>query len=338
MIQSEDFLKSALSCMVAALCACTAGRTQIPAAPQLWFFLHSYLNSQVAVQQAETTIDRAAAAGYSGVVMWDSGINFLQYSWWDPSYMKQVIQHGHAEGLAVVPLVAPYGHSYDELLENPNLAEGEQVVGTQFKVDPAGKTLQVVNSFSGLVNGGFESGQAGWFGYGDPGASVDNTMTHSGSAAALIHNAPGNCRLSQSFAVQPWRQYHMRMFYRTQGFSGYAQVEVFADGKLAYNRVNQPLSLSNTQGWTQWLSVVFAGPAYSFLKSLSNALRASSALRGAGGPAGEGEVPCEVPFVETPSRATVTRGLKRVQSFDLSFTAMRTGIGLAHWKRVEGSK
>jgi hypothetical protein len=260
MIKSEDFLKSVLFCMVAALCACTAARTQIAASPQLWFFLHSYLNSPTAVQQAEATINQATAAGYTGVVIWDSGIDFLQYSWWNPSYMQQVVQHAQSRGLAVMPLVAPYGHSYDELLKAPNLAEGEQVVGTQFQVEPTGKALQVVNSFPGLVNGGFENGQAGWFSYGDAGASVDTSVAHSGTAAALIHNAPANCRLSQSFTVQPWRQYHMRMFYQTQGFSGYSQVEVFADGKLAYNRVNQPLSLSNTRGWTQWDYTFNSGP------------------------------------------------------------------------------
>jgi len=78
--------------------------------------------------------------------------------------------------------------------------------------------------------------------------------------------------------------------------------------------------------------------SYSFLNSLSNALRASSAFRGAGGPAliaadGWG---ADAPFV--PSRATVTRGVKSGHSLFLSFTAMRTGIGFMHWKRVEGSK
>lgn len=260
MIKSEDILKSVLLGTIAVLCACTPGKTQTPATPQLWFMLNSYLNNSTAVQQAEARIDQAAADGYTGVVMWDSGINNLQYSWWNPSYMQQVIQHAQSDGLAVLPLVAPYGHSYDELVLTPNLAEGERVVGTKFQVAPTGRTLQVVNSFPGLVNGGFENGQAGWFSYGDPGSSVDNTVAHSGSASALIHNAPGNSRLAQSFTVQPWRQYHMRMFYKTQGFSGYSQVLAFADGNLNIMRVNQSLSLSNTQGWTQWDYTLNSGP------------------------------------------------------------------------------
>jgi hypothetical protein len=76
--------------------------------------------------------------------------------------------------------------------------------------------------------------------------------------------------------------------------------------------------------------------AYSgFLKSALNALRASEELRGpwpllAAGEGGwaEGDA----------SRATVTRGSNNVQSLALSFTAIRTGMGFRHWKRVEGSK
>jgi hypothetical protein len=174
--------------------------------------------------------------------------------------MTTVIQYAQSKGLAVMPLVAPYGASYDMLMENPNWAEGEQMVGTEFKVDPTGKTLQVVNSFPGLVNGGFESGQTAWFGYGDAGVSVDTTVAHSGSASALIANAPANARLSQTFTVQPWRQYHMQMFYQTQSFQGYSQVELFADNNVAYNRVNQPLTLAATQGWTEWDQTFNSGP------------------------------------------------------------------------------
>ena len=252
--------KSLLFSSLAILCACTAGKTQTPSTPQLWLFLHSYLSNPSAVTLAESRLDAAAAAGYTGVVMWDDGISYIQYSWWNPVYFQQVIQHAHADGLAVVPMVAPYGHSDPELIYQPNLAEGQQVVGTQFQVDPTGATLQVVNSFPGLVNGGFESGQTGWFGYGDPGSSVDTTVAHTGSASALIRNAPANCRLEQSFTVKPWRQYHLRLFYQTQGFSGGPQLFAFADGNLSADRINQPLHFPNTTGWTQMDYTFNSGP------------------------------------------------------------------------------
>jgi len=67
---------------------------------------------------------------------------------------------------------------------------------------------------------------------------------------------------------------------------------------------------------------------YIFLNNLSKALRASSGLRGTGGPAGPAACAPE-PF-EVPSRATVTRGVNRLHSLAPSFTAMRTGIGFEH--------
>ena len=252
--------KSLLNIAILVSCACHPGRTQPGATPQLWYLHHSYLSNQGAVTSSEALIDQAVAAGYTGMVFWDSGINFLQDSSWNASYMSQVIQYAQSKGLAVLPEVAPYGSSYDLLLHNPNWAEGEQVIGTEFRVDPSGTQLQMVNSFPGLVNGGFESGQTAWFSYGDAGVGVDNTVAHSGSASALIANAPANARLYQTFAVQPWRQYHMRMFYKTQNFQGYSQVEVFADGDFAYNRINQPLTLAANQEWTQWDFTFNSGP------------------------------------------------------------------------------
>ena len=67
----------------------------------------------------------------------------------------------------------------------------------------------------------------------------------------------------------------------------------------------------------------------SFLKSLSKALRASSALRGAGGPAFS-EAGGGADWLVVPSRATVTRGVKSVHWLFLSFSGMRTGIGFRH--------
>jgi hypothetical protein len=78
--------------------------------------------------------------------------------------------------------------------------------------------------------------------------------------------------------------------------------------------------------------VFYRALGHSFLNSLSNALRASSGLRGAGtratGPDGAG-VAGESPLA-VPSRATVTLGVNNAQSFRLSLIAIRTGIGLRH--------
>lgn len=254
----ETSSKSLLIAAILASGACQSASTQTSVPPQLWYFHHSYLKDAAAVQTSKVLIDKAAAAGYTGMVLWDSSIEFLQNSSWNRSYMAQVVQYAQSKGLAVMPEVASNG--YEILLENPNWAEGQRVIGTQFRVDPTGKTLQVVNSFPGLVNGSFEEGRTGWFGYGDAGVGVDNTVSHKGRASALIANAPGNARISQSFAVQPWRQYHLRMFYKTQNFAGFSQLEIFGDNNFSYNRVNEQLRVGANQEWKQVDFAFNSGP------------------------------------------------------------------------------
>ncbi len=76
-----------------------------------------------------------------------------------------------------------------------------------------------------------------------------------------------------------------------------------------------------------------------FLNRRSKASRASLALRGGGVFApGTGARPLPGICADDASRATVTRGENSVHTFAWSFKGMRTGIGLLHWKRVEGSK
>jgi len=73
-----------------------------------------------------------------------------------------------------------------------------------------------------------------------------------------------------------------------------------------------------------------------FLNRLSNAARASLALRGAW------LIPFSPALPAVPegraSRATVTRGEKYSHVLAWSLRGMRRGIGLTHWNRVEGSK
>ena len=125
--------------------ACQSARTQAGPAPrQLWYFHHSYLNNAEAVRRSQAIIDRAAAAGYSGMVLWDSGIEFLQDSWWDRSYMSQVVRYAESKGLAVMPNVAAWGAEI--LHENPNWAEGQRVIGTRFRVDPSGRERETIQA------------------------------------------------------------------------------------------------------------------------------------------------------------------------------------------------
>lgn len=219
---------------------------------ELWYQQHSYLTSPQAVQQVEATISRAAAAGYTGVALWDSSLNVVNLPWWNLTYLQQVIAFAQSKGMKVMPAVFPYGYSNDILNQNPNLAEGQHVTGTRFQVNAAGNALNVINGFSGFQNPGFESGQSAWFSYWDGGVSLNTTTAHSGSASALISNPPMNARLYQQVNVTPWRQYHFRIWAKTQGFTNTPQVYIMDSSDWNAQRLNAPIPTAQTQDWTAY--------------------------------------------------------------------------------------
>ncbi len=64
-----------------------------------------------------------------------------------------------------------------------------------------------------------------WFGTDDAGVGI-NSVAHHGNASAVIVDAPGNARLHQTIALMPWRQYHLRLFYKSKEFRGSSMVSV----------------------------------------------------------------------------------------------------------------
>ena len=196
-----------------------------PQTPELWYWHHSYLSSTSTTEPAHSKalIDQAAAAGYTGLAFWDSSLTFANRPNWDTSTLAEVVGYARSKGLSVLAGGAPYGYSNDMLKTDPNLAEGAPIVGGQFKVDGAGKTLVPINTLAPIANGGFESGKTTWFGTGDARTDVDGTVAHTGSKSAVIHGsatATDNARFTQALTLTPWRLYHVQLWFKTQGFSG----------------------------------------------------------------------------------------------------------------------
>jgi len=219
---------------------------------ELWYQQHSYLTSPQAVQQVEATISQAAAAGYTGVALWDSSLNVVNLPSWNLTYLQQVIAFAQSKGMKVMPAVFPYGYSNDILNQNPNLAEGQHVAGTRFQVNSAGNALNLINGFPGFQNPGFESGQTEWFSYWDAGVTLDTNTAHSGSASGLISNPPMNARFYQQVNVTPWRQYHFRIWAKTQGFTNTPAVYIMDSNDWDAQRLNAPLPTAQTQDWTAY--------------------------------------------------------------------------------------
>jgi hypothetical protein len=222
--------------------------------PQLWYWHHSYLTTDQAVTSSEALIDQAVADGYTGVAFWDSSFYYVSDSFWpaaNVARLQTVMQYAASKGLKVMVTTAPFGYSNEALATNPNLAEAQRVIGTQYQVDPTGTQLQIINSFPGLLNGGFESGAVDWFDLGDPGTGVDTTVAHTGNASALISGAPFNSRLRQLLPLTPWRQYHLRLFYKTSNFGGVAQFAIMDAANFSINRLQGTISTGGNAGWTE---------------------------------------------------------------------------------------
>lgn len=211
------------------------------------------------MQSSEALIDRAAAAGYTGVAFWDSSFNFMSDSFWpaeNVARLRRVINHAVAKGLKVMAPVAPFGFANDALQANPNWAEAQRVLGPRFQVDASGKRLELINSFRGLENPGFESGETSqlegtWFGTHDSGIALDTTVAHTGRCSAVIRNARGNARYRQQIALVPWRQYHLRLFFKSENFRGLSQLGVLDKPDGSKERLNAPIPASGSHPWTQ---------------------------------------------------------------------------------------
>jgi hypothetical protein len=225
------------------------------AQPELWWWQSTEPNSPANVAALEADIDAAVGMGYTGIALFEGSITFMGSKYGSDqrtAYIQQVVNYAHAKGLKTIAPITPYGYSDLFLQSNPNYAEGERIIGSQFTVNAAGNQLVPINNFPGAVNPGFESGLSGWFGTKDPDIGIDTTVAHSGNASGVIANSVQYSRFSQSLSLTPWRQYHVRYWTKTQNFSsGNAAMEVFdqSSGASAYYT---PLLVASTQDWTQY--------------------------------------------------------------------------------------
>lgn len=221
--------------------------------PQLWYMNHSYLVNDQALTESKKRVDQAAELGYNGVMFWDSGFNFMSDKFWPPKNeerLGELIRYAAQKGMRTMATPAPYGYSNEALSANPNWAESTRVSGALFQVDPSDKILVLKDSFLGLKNPGFEQGKSAWFQMNDPGTGISSNA-HSGGSAAVVVNAPANARFSQRFPLKQWRQYHLRLWVKTQDFSGDAMVEVLDSQNYELGRVSQALHVNGTHDWTQ---------------------------------------------------------------------------------------
>ena len=231
----------------------SSSKLPTPATPELWYWHHTYLNNDEAVERSRELIDKAVQAGYTGLGLWDSSIDYLGNGSWpaeNEDRMRDVLHYAAKKHLKVITAPALYGYSNEFLETNPNWAESQRVVGTEFTVDKSGKHLILKSDFPGLSNTGFESQKQAWFDTGDRGIGISE-VARTGKASAVVVDAPANARFRQSFPLQPWHQYHVRLFFKASKFRGGPMISVFDGNSTKRVHLNANIDANGDHNWTQ---------------------------------------------------------------------------------------
>ena len=239
-----------------------------PSGPDLWFYASHNLQVDENVDEVIALLDRAAAAGYHGVVLSDFKLSLahtdLPSEAWRPN-VAEVLGHAAGLDLEVVPAIFPFGYSEGILYTAPDLAEGLPVVDAPLVVRkgvlvPAGGTTI-------LDDGGFESTHGDTFtawDWQDGGRVVaDHAVVHGGSTSAHVVAGSGNARVVQALAVAPRRQYHVSYEVRTSGWSGGTFQVIVLDTVSGVTRNYDLVSVASDQDWTRYDFAFISGESTS---------------------------------------------------------------------------
>jgi hypothetical protein len=248
--------------VLAVLAAATATAAQSRAAPleHRWVYLGTNLLVDKNVEDAVALLERAAKAGYNGVVLTDS--KFMRWDQLPKQYLanvRRVRQVCRDHELACIACVCPIGYSNDLLARDPNLAEGLPVLGAPFLAKDG--RLVPADDSARLANGGFEQSKnnmpSGWSFVDQPGkiTFIDTAVRSEGRASLRMQDISlhdpkhGHGRVCQTLAVQPFRYYHLSAAVKTQDFEAAHEVHIadLAKDGTALNYY-QP-HIDKTQDW-----------------------------------------------------------------------------------------
>ena len=193
------------------------------------------------VDALEAVMARGSRAGYTGIVLADSKFGRLgdmgQRYFQNIDRVKKAAAANH---LQIIPCVFPIGYSESLLSHDPDLAEGLPVRGALYVVkngaavlapDPAVELKG--NGFSDLSKWQFHD---------------ETVVAEAGGAVRTTDPAGRNSRIEQPVAVHPFRQYHISVMVRTQGFEGTPRVAVL--DKEGHELNHASLGAKKSQDWT----------------------------------------------------------------------------------------
>ena len=194
------------------LALCFVGLARADAPRELWLYCPANLLVDENVDRLEAIWRRAAAAGYTHILLADSKFSRLEQM--DDRYFKNVERVktiAATNRLTVVPALFPVGYSNDLLFHDPNLAEGLAVKDALF-----------------VVRGNEAKVEA------DPPVKLDRMLFHDDSIridpAGVAKATPtdANARMAFGLSVKPRRCYHVSVQIRTRDFTGSPEIKALA--------------------------------------------------------------------------------------------------------------
>jgi hypothetical protein len=212
---------------------------------QRWLYYPVNLAVDANVTTLQGVLTRAAAQGYTHILIADFKSAFLQDMY--PNYFNNVnaVRSIAASlGLELVPAVFSIGYSNDILKNDPNLIEALPVSNALLVVTGGVAVVQADPPIS--FKGGDFSNLALW-------DWKDDTVVADNGTARITDPNGRNARIVQGLNLTPFREYHISVRAKTQSFQGTPQIAVLVgNNALNYNY----LGVQQTQDW-QTHHVVF---------------------------------------------------------------------------------
>lgn len=219
-----------------------------------WLYVAQNLQVTENVPKVIELLRRAKAAGYNGLVLADYKLNILDRV--PDHYFKNaaaVKQAATELGLGLYPTVCSGGYDSGLLAHDPNLAEGLPVKDAVFLVK--GKTAALESAGVNLLPGGAldeaRNGNFSGWDFNDA-AALDTNVKKSGAAALRFTATSGNLRVSKRLALPPFRQYHLSVWIKTEGFKSAGDIHcTVLPGGAKPSLCHSNAGVKPTQDWTQ---------------------------------------------------------------------------------------
>jgi hypothetical protein len=213
-------------------------------AMEKWLYYPTNLLVEKNVDALEGIWKRAAAAGYTHVMIADSKFCKLKDMEEMPRYFKNIerVKKIAAElKLEVVPALFPVGYSNDILWHDPNLIEAMPVKDQPLVVQGGVARLDDPDA-PAIPEGGFTNLKK--WGFHDESLVLEGHALH-------ITGKTGNARIFLPLKVQPWRQYHVSVRVKTKDLKGQPEIKVLPEHGDGAGLQWDHLGTKPTQDWTE---------------------------------------------------------------------------------------